>query len=305
MKLAVVGLGGIGGFLGALLARRFASGRDGVEVIFIARGEHLAKIRQDGLQYLSPTESFTVIPAAATDQPAALGPLDVILFCVKTYQLEKSAALVRENVSPRTVVITLLNGVDNADRLKAIFPQAHVLNGGIYVSAERVAAGVVRRIGGAGRIFFGGEEGGQERYQPLVALFQSAGILAEYRADIRWAIWEKYLFISPLASATTYLSKNFGEMQADPAAWQLLDGLLLEVEAVARAQGIDLPDGVHQATLARIPPFPPATRTSMELDHALGRPLEIETFTGYIVRSARELGIPVPLHERVYQKLVN
>ena len=257
MKLAIAGLGGVGGFLGARLARGFAGGKDGVEVSFIARGEHLAKIRQAGLQVISPTEQFTARPAAATDQPAELGPLDVILFCLKTYQLEESAAQLRENVTPQTVVITVMNGVDNALRLKAIFPQAQVLNGGIYISAERAGPGVIRRIGGPGRTFFGAEEGGHERYRPLAALLQSAGIPAEYREDIRWAIWEKYLFIAPLASATTHLAKNFGEMQADPAAWNLLDGLLSEVEAVARAEGINLPADIHAKHPDQNPGFPP------------------------------------------------
>jgi 2-dehydropantoate 2-reductase len=303
MKLAIIGLGGVGGFLGARLARGFAGGKDGVEVFFVARGEHLAKIRQAGLQYISPTEQFTVQPAAATDRPAELGPLDVVLFCLKTYQLDESAAQLGENVTPRTVVITVMNGVDNAARLKAIFPQAQVLDGGIYISAERAGPGVIRHIGGPGRIFFGAEAGDHQRYRPLAALFQSAGIPAEYREDIRWAAWEKYLFIAPLASATTYLAKTFGEMQADPAAWNLLDGLLSEVEAVARAQGIELPADIHSKTLARIPAFPPATRTSMQVDYARGRPLEIESLTGYVVHTAHELGIPVPLHDWLYPKL--
>src|SRR5512145_437996 len=138
MKLAVVGIGGVGGAYGARLARRFAGGQDGVEVYFVARGEHLRRICQEGLRFSSPSESFVAHPAGASDQPAGWGELDLILFCVKTYSLEESAAQVQDNVGPRTVLITTLNGVDNAERLRAVFPRATVLNGGVYISSMQV-----------------------------------------------------------------------------------------------------------------------------------------------------------------------
>lgn len=303
MKIAIIGLGGVGGHYGALLARRYASSKEGVEIIFIARGEHLAQIQRRGLQYSSPTEAFTAIPKIATDQPVGLGLFDLAIFCVKTYSLEESAALLKSNIGPRSVVITVQNGVDNAARLKSALPIANVLNGGVYISAALVQPGVVRHIGGTGRTFFGAEEGPHEPYLPIEALLKSAGIAAEYRRDIRWAVWEKYLFICPLASATTFTGKNFGEVIADPASWRLLDGLLSEVEAVARAEGVALPEGVHQATLAKVQNFPPATKTSLQTDYERGKPLELDTFTGYVVRAGRRLGVPVPLHEQVYAKL--
>lgn len=340
MKLAIVGLGGVGGHYGARLARRYAGGKDGVDVLFVARGEHLRQIRQGGLQYSTPGEAWVAYPAAASDQPSEWGELDLILFCVKTYALEESAAQLRANVGLATTLTTVLNGVDNAERLRAVFPHAAVLNGGVYISATLVAPGEVRHIGGTGKTFFGlepapghyiqepapgrhiqepapgrhaqepapgrhaQEQGGEHaRFRPLAGLFQAAGIDAEYREDIRWAVWEKYLFISPLASATTVLGQTFGELQADPHSWALLNGLLSEVEAVAGAQGVSLPADVHQTTLNKVRSFPPTTQTSLQTDAERGKPLELETFTGYVVRAGRRLGVPVPLHEQIYSQL--
>ncbi len=317
MKLAIVGLGGVGGHYGARLARRYAGGKDGVDVLFVARGEHLRQIQENGLRFSIPSgEAWVAHPAAASDHPSEWGELDLVLFCVKTYALEESAAQLRENVGQATTLITVLNGVDNAERLQAAFPQAAVLNGGVYISATLVAPGEVRHIGGTGKTFFGLEPApgrhaqepapGREehaRFRPLAGLFQAAGIDAEYRADIRWAVWEKYLFISPLASATTALGQTFGELQADPKSWALLNGLLSEVEAVAVAQGVSLPADVHQATLNKVRSFPPGTKTSLQTDAERGKPLELETFTGYVARAGHRLGVPVPLHDQVYRQL--
>jgi 2-dehydropantoate 2-reductase len=286
-----------------LLARRYAGGQDGVEVAFIARGEHLEQIRRNGLQYNSPGGAFTAIPAAATDQPASLGLLDVVLFCVKTYSLQETSSLLAPNVGAQTTVISVMNGVDNAERLQAAYPRATVLNGGIYISAELVQPGMVRHIGGAGRTFFGAETGPHEPHLGIESVLKSAGISAEYRRDILWAVWEKYLFICPLASATTFTGKTFGELRADQNAWQLLDGLLGELEAVARAQGVSLPEGIHQATLDKVNNFPPGTKTSLQSDYERGKALELETFTGYVLRASQRLRIPAPLHEMVYARL--
>lgn len=309
MKLAIVGLGGVGGHYGARLARRYAGGQEGVEVYFVARGEHLRRIQADGLRFSSPDESFVARPTAASDQPAGWGELDLILFCVKTYSLEESAAQMRANLGARTVLISALNGVDNAERLRAIFPGAALLNGGVYISAMQVGPGEVRQIGGTGKIFFGWEPASGQpapehaRFRALVDVFQAAGIPAEYDEDVRPAVWEKYLFISPLASAGTALRQNFGELRSDPKSWALLDGLLGELEAVAAALGVRLPENIHASTLNKALGFPPDTKTSMQVDAERGKPLEMETLTGYVVRAAHRLGVPAPLYEEMYQRL--
>jgi 2-dehydropantoate 2-reductase len=179
----------------------------------------------------------------------------------------------------------------------------------VYISSMLVGPGEVRQIGGTGKIFFGCEPiSGQPapehaRFSALVDVFQAAGIPAEYHAEVRPAVWEKYLFISPLATAGTALGQSFGELRSDARSWALLEGLLRELEAVAAAQGVTLPENIHPVTLNKALGFPPDTRTSMQVDAERGKPLELETLTGYVVRAAHRLGVPAPLYAEMYRKI--
>ncbi|MBU0987631.1 MAG: 2-dehydropantoate 2-reductase [Proteobacteria bacterium] len=303
MKVAIVGIGGIGGYYGGRLARYYAV-RDDIEVIFIARGEHLKEIQKNGLKQLTEEGTFTAIPDKATDDPAACGRFDVVLFCVKTYDLEAGASLLKDSIDARTVVISLLNGVDNAERLEAVLPGAHILNGCVYISAHIVRPGVVRQAGGSCKLFFGPDNRAQKNYRAVERLLKDAGIAAEYSENIKAVVWEKFIFIAALASATTYLGKTFGELTDDSQSEALLNGLLEEVERVGRAQGVDFAEDIRKTTLEKITLFPYDTKTSMQMDFEKGKKTELETFTGYMVRFAERHGISAPLHATVYDALL-
>lgn len=302
MHIAVVGIGGVGGYFGAKLAGRYTGGTE-AEVTFIARGAHLEEMRKNGLQLITPEGTCAIRPDWATEDPAGGGPFDLVFFCVKSYSLEESAGLIKNHLSPDAVIISLLNGVDNAERLRFFLPAAQVLNGCVYLSTHIIHPGVVRQSGGLARLFFGPEGETQDRYRLIEKVLREAGIQAEYREDIARVVWEKYLFIEPLASATTYLDKTFGQLLADSESRQLLEGLLEEAERVARGKGIPLPLDIHQTTLKKIASFPPETKSSMQLDFERGKQTEIETFTGYVVRLGRSQGLSTPLHERIYKAL--
>jgi len=212
--------------------------------------------------------------------------------------------MLKDNIDEQTVVISLLNGVDNAERLKAVLPKARVLNGCVYIGAHLVAPGVARQVGGPCKLFFGSEEGKHDSYRMIERVLKDAGIRAEYREDIKTVVWEKYLFISPVASATTYLGRTFGELMNDGEARDLLEGLLSEVELVARVQDVKLPGDIRKISLGKIASFPPGTKSSMQLDFERGGKTEVDTLTGYVVKFARSRGIAVPLHERVYEDLL-
>lgn len=303
MNIAVVGIGGVGGYYGGKLARRYAGQRD-FQVTFIARGEHLREIRERGLQQITEEGTFTAVPDRATDDAARCGVFDLILFCVKTYDLEESARLLNENIDERTLAISLLNGVDNAERLRVVLPQADVLNGCVYIGAQMVHPGVVRQAGGSCKLFFGPENGGNHDYRMIERLLRDAGIKAEYREDIKTVVWEKYLFVSPLASATTYLNMTMGEFVEHGESRRLLEGLLDEVELIARAQHVSLPEDIHKISLEKISLFPYEAKSSMQMDFEKGNRTEVETFTGYIVRFAKNHGISTPFHEEVYNYLL-
>lgn len=304
MRIGVMGIGGVGGYFGGKLARYYAH-RSDVEVVFIARGNHLRAIQEKGLRLITAEEgTFTTMPHKATDSPFECGIFDLVLFCVKTYDLEESARLLEQNVDEKTAVITLLNGVDNAKRLKMVLPQARVLNGSVYIGAHILSPGVVQQVGGSCKLFFGSEDEKCDDCQTIERVLRDAGIKAEYREDIERVVWEKYLFISPLASATTYLGKNFGELMEDEEGRKLLDELLSEVELLARVQGVMLPENIHKISIEKISSFPSHTKSSMQIDFERGKKAELETLTGYVVKSARNHGIPAPLHEQVYHDLL-
>jgi 2-dehydropantoate 2-reductase len=302
MRIAVVGIGGIGGFYGGLLARHYAESKD-VDVIFIARGSHLERIKANGLRMETPAETFVAKPRAATDDPRNLGTFDLVLFCMKTYDLENAAKLLAPNISAESTIIPVLNGVDNADRLRAMLNKGDIMNGCVYISSHIVEPGVVHQVGGSGKTFFGMEGGKSAKGKMIEGILRAARIDAEYREDIESLVWEKYVFICPFAGATTFSGRTIRGVLEDKEARTTLDGLLEEVLSIAKARKISLPTDIKKITLDKANPFPYETKTSMQLDFEKGKKAELETFTGYIVREGQRLGVGVPFHERVYEAL--
>ncbi len=302
MRIAVVGIGGVGGYYGGLLARRYFDNKD-VEIAFVARGSHLAEIKASGLRVLSGEEEFTVHPDLATDDPAGYGIFDLALFCVKGYDLEESAKILAPNINENTVIISLLNGVDNAEKLQSILNDGKVLNGCVYISSHIIGPGIVKQAGGSCKLFFGGESNGQIDGAAVERTLKRANIDAAYKKDIKKIVWEKYIFISPFASATTYLGKTIRELLNDAEAKTLLEDLLDEVLSIADTQGIKFQKNIREVTIEKAYAFPHETKTSMQLDFEKGKKAELETFTGFIVKEGRKHGLAVPVHEKVYTSL--
>jgi len=302
MKIAVMGVGGVGGYYGSMLAKHYAENRD-VEVIFIARGRHLEAIRTNGLKMLSQKGEFTVRPALATDNPVECGPVDILLLCTKGYDLEDSARLVSPSVNEDTVVISLLNGVNHPERLRAVLHKGKILNGCVYLSAHILRPGVIQQIGGSGKLFFGGESDLPVDGKGIENILRAADIDAEYSKDIESIVWEKYIFICPFASATAFLDRTIQGVLDDEEGKALFEGLLGEVIHIAETQGVHLPENIRKITIDKAFTFPYETKTSMHKDFEDGKKTEIDTFTGYIVKTAKRHGISVPHHERVYKAL--
>ena len=302
MKIAVMGVGGVGGYYGGLLAKHYALNRD-VEIIFIARGRHLVEIRTNGLKILNQEGEFTVKPALATDNPVECGPVDILLLCTKGYDLEDSARLVSPVVDENTVVISLLNGVNHPERFRAVLNKGKILNGCVYLSAHILSPGVVQQIGGSGKLFFGGESDPAVDGKDIENILRAADIDAGYSGDIESIVWEKYIFICPFASATTFLDRTIQGVLDDEEGKTLFDGLLGEVIHIAETQGIHLPENIRKITIDKAFTFPYETKTSMHKDFKDGKKIELDTFTGYIVKAAEEHGIPVPHHDKVYKAL--
>jgi 2-dehydropantoate 2-reductase len=302
MKTAIVGIGGVGGYYGGLLAKHYAADKN-VEIIFIARGNHLEQIKKNGLKLITVKETLIVRPDLATDNSSGCGVFDCVIFCVKAYDLEDSAELLSPSIGENTLVISLLNGVDNADKLRGILNKGKILNGCVYIGAHIVRPGVVQQEGALNKLFFGNESDKQIDGKKIEAFFGKANIDAQYRTDINDIVWEKYVLISAFASATTYLKKPIRGVLDSKDGRELLEKLLTEVFGVAKAKKIVLPENIREQIIAKVSTFPATTKTSMQMDFEKGSRAELETFTGYIVREADKYGLPVPTYEKIYTVL--
>jgi 2-dehydropantoate 2-reductase len=302
MRIAIAGIGGVGGYYGGQLARHYDPAGE-VAVAFIARGEHLAAIRKRGLSVLTPEGGFTATPSMATDNPEEIGPVDLLIICVKSYDLENCMRLVAKNVHENTVLLPLLNGVDNAEKIRSFFHAGRILNGCVYISAHLVSPGTVRQVGGSCRLFFGPEHGDVTAFTKIEQVLTNAGIKGELSENIDEVVWEKYIFISPLASVTALLGEPFGVVMEKKVSRDLAEGLIKEVERIARAKTVKMAEDIVELTLKKAKSFPYETKSSMQVDCENGKNTEIEAFTGYIVRSGEELKVDVPLHRMVYGKL--
>jgi len=304
MRIGIIGIGGVGGYYGGKLALKY-SGRSKHEVIFFARGAHLEAIRRDGLRLVTVDGEYLVRPAQATDNAGEIGPLDLAIFCTKSYGLEDAARAVAGNLFDDSVVLPLLNGVDITERLRAVLPRGAVLYGGVFISSAIQGPGVVKQVGGTGQLFFGpADPADVETYRPIETLLRDAGIKAELSADALLPLWTKYIFIGPMAGVTSLTGKPFGEVLGNPADRALVEGMMKEIEAVARKKGVRLPPDIVETSLGKAAAFAPTTKTSMQLDYERGNRTELDIFTAYMVKAGKELGIPVPLHKKVYVELL-
>ena len=298
MRIAVVGAGGTGGYFGGLLARA------GDDVTFIARGAHLEALRARGLTLESSLAGTFTVPVQATDDPRGVGPVDLILFCVKTYDTDAAAASVRPLIQPETTLLSLQNGVDNEERIARLSGHPSGMGAVAYVVSAIKAPGLVAQTAGPGKIVLGELGGGESaRTERLRDALQRAGIAAEVHPDIRAVLWQKFLFICAFSGVTALIRLPIGTVLADPATRALFRGTSEEVEAIARAIGIGLPDDCVEQALATASAVEPWGRGSLYGDLAGGRRLELEGLNGEVVRRGGELGIETPLNFAIYAAL--
>jgi 2-dehydropantoate 2-reductase len=298
MRIAIAGAGGTGGYFGGLLARA------GNDVIFLARGTQLAALQAHGLTVKSRLAGDFCLPVTATDDVSGLAPVDLVLFCVKTYDTDTAAERIRPIVGPETMLLSLQNGVDNEERLGRIFGERAVLGAVAYVVSAIAAPGVIEQTAGPGKIVFGELTGGTSpRAERLLQVFQAAGIAAELRTDVQVAIWEKFLFICAYSGITALTRLPIGPVLDCPESLELFQGLLREVEVVARAAGVALPAGCSDQALVTARGMGPGGRSSLYFDLAAGHRMELEALNGVIVRLSRQYGVPAPLNFAVYAAL--
>jgi 2-dehydropantoate 2-reductase len=298
MRIAVMAAGGVGGFLAARLIKA------GSDVAVIARGAHLAAIRENGLTLENPKERINVRPRIATDDPAAIGPVDILIFAVKMPDIETAAEACRPLIGPGTGVIPFQNGVEASDIIAGILGAEHAMMGTTYIFSDIVEPGRIVQTGTNARFFFGERTGGQsERSNAFRASVLAAGVDAPVPADIRLEIWRKFVFLSSMAGITAATRAPIGEIRADPVMRATYTRAMEEVAAVAKARGIELPADSMDRYAHYFDSAPYEARSTLAKDLAAGRPLEVEWLSGAVHRLGKESGVDTPVHSTFYAVL--
>jgi 2-dehydropantoate 2-reductase len=295
MRVAIMGAGGIGGYYGGKLALA------GHDVTFITRGEHLRAIQANGLRLAGPGGEAHIAGARATDDPSALAPVDVVLFCVKLFDTEDAARAIRPLLAGGGVCISLQNGVDGAQRIGAVVGEDRVMGGIAYVSSMIEAPGIVRYNAKAPSIRFGESDGRvSERATRFRDACIAAGFDAEVVTDIRAALWHKFVGLTVNSALNCLVRQPAGVIYPDPDLMALARAGFEEAAAVGRALGVKLPDDIVEWQVKNHLGFPPHMYASMYHDLARGKRLEVGSLSGLVAREGSRLGIPTPFHTMAY-----
>src|SRR5471030_2501332 len=236
MRIAVIGAGGVGGGFGAALAKA------GADVTFIARGAHLAAMKSAGLKIQGPRGDTHLLPTKATDDPAAIGHVDIVLFCVKLWDVESAGMRIKSLIGPDTAVIPLQNGIDAAERLIPILGSDAVMGGVAQISASIIAPGVIQQVGTFMRMIFGKLDGKRrKRGEDFLALCLKAGFDATLSEQILTELWMKFIRLAGNASVMAATRQPIGKLRDDPDLRPFFLAAYREVVDVGRARGVALP----------------------------------------------------------------
>ncbi len=299
MKIAVMGTGGVGGYYGALLAKQ------GHEVTFVARGAHLKAIQENGLQIKSIFGDFQVKPAKATDNPAQIEPVDLIMFCAKTYDTDDAVQKIKPIVGKETTVLSLQNGVDAVERIGNVLGVEHIVAGATWISSALEAPGVIKQVSDFRRVVIGELDGRTTpRAQAIYEAFKQTGVTIELSENILKILWTKFVFISSASGFGSLTRLPMAEFRTIPETRALITSLMREVEAVARAQGVALDANVVEQALGFMDNAAPHIKASMQLDVESGHRTEIESMIGVIGRKGRQRGVPTPVADMIYAALL-
>ena len=299
MRIAVFGAGGIGGYLGGRLAQA------GEEVAIIARGEHLKAIREHGLRVDSIKGDFVFRPSIATDNPAEVGPVDVVILGVKAWQVPEAAEGLRPMIGQETCVLPLQNGVEAHSQLAAVLGKESSLVGigGIVSFIE--GPGHIRHTGAEPYVRFGEvDDQSSTRTGRLLQAFEQAGVKADIPLNIQAALWQKMMFICAGSGVGAVTRVPVAEWRSLPQTWELAKQIVQEADSVARALGVVVLGDEVEAAIAQLEGMPPNATSSMQRDIMEGHPSELEVQNGAVVRIGQEVGVPTPVNAFIYYSLL-
>jgi 2-dehydropantoate 2-reductase len=301
-NITISGLGGVGGYYGAMLVEATRLEGLGRTISFVARGEHLQAIRSRGLHVHTPARDFTVHPDFIAEDPKELPATDLLILATKSYDLGANIEQLRPIITPKTIILPLLNGADITDQVQALLPGARVWDGCVYISGRKPAPGEIL-LEAERELFFFGErtEGRTAEEKELAALLDSVRVHVINPDHIEEHIRKKFLMISATATGTSFFNQTVGDALKDHPSE--MRQLIVELCQLFSAMGYDLGEDAVERTIERQTFMIPTSTSSMHVDFMAGRPTELENLTGYVVRAARSLGLSLPTYERMYHAL--
>ena len=298
MRIAVMATGGVGGYFGARLAQA------GHTVGFVARGRHLAAIRERGLTVRSAAGDIHLDKVLVSDDPAALGAFDLVLFAVKLWDTETAAAACLPLVAGGGVVIPFQNGVESSERVGAVVGKARVMGGAAYIAATIAEPGVIAHTGQMARLRFGPLL--PEQQAPAREFLQActdAGVDAELVADVRRVVWEKFVFLSAFSGMTSATRQPIGAIRSDPDLRGVFEAAMVEAWAVGRARGVALAEDLIAQQMVLADGLPAQMKSSMLNDLVAGNRLEAPWLSGAVARMAKESALAAPISATLYATL--
>jgi 2-dehydropantoate 2-reductase len=298
MKIAIMGSGGVGGYFGARLAK------SGSEVSFIARGAHLAAMREHGLKVESGLGDIHLPKVSVSDDPRTIGKVDLVLFSVKLRDTEAAAQSIKPLFGPDTGIVSFQNGVQKDDILRGVFGDKPVMGGVAYIATAIGRPGVIKHTGTLQRLVFGEYDGRRSpRTEAFLAACLKGGIDAQLNDDIRRQIWEKFVFLVGLSGTTTTMRVPIGPIRVNPRTRAFLLEIMREAVKVGRAHGVALPEDYADQRLAFCDTLPEDMTSSMHHDLERGNPLEVQWLSGGVVQLGEKAGIPTPANRAVWDIL--
>lgn len=299
IKIGILGIGGIGGFVGAPLAKKYKDST--TQIIFICRGATKNAIQKNGLIFESKGTKETIFPDLVSDNPTEIGILDVLIVTSKSYSLSEILTTYKDCIGTNTIIITLQNVVNAREIIRETLPElGQIMEGCIYVASNVKNPGHIQHIGGPGKIFVGGEK--ENKW--LIDLLTTGGLDITYVADINQILWKKYLFVAPVAAITSAYKVTFGQLLEEKNLMHILENMMIEIQSLARKNNINLTIEDIETSKDLLTKFPFESKSSLQLDFENNNQTEKAFLVDYVIENCTKNGIPTPFYESVNERII-
>ncbi|MDO6602619.1 ketopantoate reductase family protein [Arenibacter palladensis] len=303
MRIGILGMGGIGSFIGAKLTKHYENDEE-TKVIFICRNKTKETINNYGLSLITDDEVIKATPYLASDNPDEIGLLDLLIVATKSFSLVEAIGKYQDCLKKETIIIPLQNGVNAKNIIEANInhDSSKILEGCIYIASNIEKPGVVKHLGGPGKIFFGNND--DLDFEWIEKILVKGGLNAIYTKNIKELLWKKYLFVSPLAVMTTALDITFGELSEDSKYMAKLENMMLEVQELAAKFNVTLTKKDIEDSLAMLSNFPYASKSSLQLDFEnQNGQTEKHNLLDFVIENGKKFGIKVDNYEEMNEKI--